>query len=39
MLLKDVEFGKHFRLMFQKKDPSKFGIIINEAYIVTVLAN
>jgi hypothetical protein len=36
MLLEDMEFREHFRFMFQQKDPSKLGEIIDKTYILTV---
>jgi hypothetical protein len=39
MCLKIMKFFKHFRLMFEKKNPHKLTKTINETYIVIVLLN
>jgi hypothetical protein len=39
VLLKHLEFGKHIRFMLQKLNPCKFGIVINEAYIIIEFAS
>jgi hypothetical protein len=39
MLLENVEFREQFRFVLQKINPSKFGIVINEAYIITEFAS
>jgi hypothetical protein len=39
MLLGILEFRKHFRYVLQKKYPSKFGVVINEAYIIAEFAS
>jgi hypothetical protein len=39
MLLKNVKLSKHLGLMFQEKNSSVFGEIIDEANIISVSAN
>jgi hypothetical protein len=38
-VLKHTKFRKRFRLVLQEKDPSQFGIIINETHVVFIIAN
>jgi hypothetical protein len=39
MLLEDMKLRENFRLMLEKKNPSKIGEVINEAYIINVKTN
>jgi hypothetical protein len=39
MLLENMKLGENLSFMFQQINPSKFGVIINGAYIVAITTN